>query len=46
MEKVASTVMFPCKYSSGGCGLSLLHTEKVKFNAILTSTLNDNSAFG
>ena len=29
MEKVASTVMFPCKYSSGGCGLTLLHTEKV-----------------
>ena len=29
MEKVASTVMFPCKYSSGGCGVSLLHTEKV-----------------
>ncbi len=29
MEKVASTVMFPCKYSSGGCIISLLHTEKV-----------------
>merc|ERR1712037_773667 len=29
MEKVASTVMFPCKYSSGGCTVSLLHTEKV-----------------
>ena len=29
MEKVASTVMFPCKYSSGGCAVSLLHTEKV-----------------
>ena len=27
--KVASTVMFPCKYSSGGCTVSLLHTEKV-----------------
>ena len=29
MEKVASTVMFPCKYSSGGCGAQLLHTDKV-----------------
>jgi hypothetical protein len=32
MEKVASTVMFPCKYSSGGCIISLLHTEKVRGN--------------
>ena len=30
MEKVASTVLFPCKYSSGGCVITLLHTEKVK----------------
>lgn len=30
MEKVASTVLFPCKYSSGGCGMTLLHTEKVE----------------
>ena len=30
LEKVASTVMFPCKYSSGGCIISLLHTEKVR----------------
>eukprot|EP00088_Acartia_fossae_P051594 TRINITY_DN5797_c0_g1_i2.p1 TRINITY_DN5797_c0_g1~~TRINITY_DN5797_c0_g1_i2.p1 ORF type:complete len:309 (+),score=51.95 TRINITY_DN5797_c0_g1_i2:257-1183(+) len=29
MEKVASTVLFPCKYSSGGCSMTLLHTEKV-----------------
>jgi len=28
MEKVASTVMFPCRYQSSGCGLCLLHTEK------------------
>ncbi|CAG0885805.1 unnamed protein product [Cyprideis torosa] len=28
MEKVASTVMFPCKYASNGCTGSLLHTEK------------------
>jgi hypothetical protein len=28
MEKVASTVMFPCKYSTSGCAVSLLHTEK------------------
>jgi len=30
MEKVASTVMFPCKYSSGGCMVTLLHTEKIE----------------
>ena len=29
MEKVASTVMFPCRYQSSGCGASLLHTEKL-----------------
>ena len=28
MEKVASTVMFPCRYSGSGCVASLLHTEK------------------
>lgn len=28
MEKVATTVMFPCKYSSSGCPVTLLHTEK------------------
>ncbi|XP_021955411.1 E3 ubiquitin-protein ligase SIAH1 [Folsomia candida] len=28
MEKVAGTVLFPCKYSSNGCGSLLLHTEK------------------
>jgi E3 ubiquitin-protein ligase SIAH1 len=28
MEKVARTVMFPCKYSPSGCAVSLLHTEK------------------
>ncbi|XP_014675052.1 PREDICTED: E3 ubiquitin-protein ligase SIAH1-like isoform X2 [Priapulus caudatus] len=28
MEKVASSVMFPCKYQSSGCTVSLLHTEK------------------
>lgn len=28
MEKVASTVLFPCKYASGGCTLTLLHTDK------------------
>ncbi|KAK3104126.1 hypothetical protein FSP39_024624 [Pinctada imbricata] len=28
MEKVASTVMFPCKYSSSGCPITLLHTDK------------------
>lgn len=28
MEKVASAVLFPCKYASTGCSLSLHHTEK------------------
>lgn len=30
MEKVASTVLFPCKYSSSGCSMSLLHTQKTE----------------
>ncbi|XP_022248421.1 E3 ubiquitin-protein ligase Siah1-like isoform X3 [Limulus polyphemus] len=28
MEKVASTVMFPCKYFASGCNAQLLHTDK------------------
>jgi E3 ubiquitin-protein ligase SIAH1 len=28
MEKVASTVVFPCKYAGNGCASLLLHTEK------------------
>ncbi|GFR31111.1 e3 ubiquitin-protein ligase SIAH1 [Trichonephila clavata] len=28
MEKVATTVFFPCKYSSSGCKQQLMHTEK------------------
>lgn len=28
MEKVAGNVMFPCKYSTSGCTVSLVHTEK------------------
>ena len=28
MEKVANTVMFPCKYNGVGCSVTLLHTEK------------------
>ena len=28
MEKVAETVRFPCKYSSSGCTLRMLHGEK------------------
>ena len=28
MEKLASTVKFPCRYQSSGCGLSLLLTKK------------------
>ena len=38
MEKVASTVLFPCKYSSGGCVITLLHTEKV-FRPYLNKTV-------
>jgi E3 ubiquitin-protein ligase SIAH1 len=28
MEQIATTVMFPCKYSTSSCVVSLLHTEK------------------
>ena len=42
MEKVASTVMFPCKYSSGGCGAQLLHTDKV---SVKTQDTCNNSPF-
>ena len=28
MEKLATTMMFPCKYSSSGCAISLLYTDK------------------
>ncbi|KAF7989815.1 hypothetical protein HCN44_008489 [Aphidius gifuensis] len=28
MEKVASNVMFPCKYSTSGCTVSMVHIEK------------------
>ena len=28
MEKVASNVMFPCKYSTSGCAVALMHTDK------------------
>jgi len=28
MEKVASTVLFPCKYATSGCLSAMLHTEK------------------
>ena len=28
MEKVATTIFFPCKYSQNGCHQRLLHTEK------------------
>ncbi|XP_064634463.1 E3 ubiquitin-protein ligase SIAH1A-like [Lineus longissimus] len=30
MEKVASTVMFPCKFSTTGCPVTLLHTDKTE----------------
>lgn len=29
MEKLAMTMMFPCKYSSSGCTETLMHTNKV-----------------
>jgi len=28
MEKVAGQVMFPCRYSSSGCTVTLMHTQK------------------
>jgi len=28
MEKVASTVLFPCKFSTSGCQFTMLHTDK------------------
>lgn len=28
MEKVASTVLFPCKFATSGCQYTMLHTEK------------------
>ncbi|XP_038001708.1 E3 ubiquitin-protein ligase SIAH2 [Motacilla alba alba] len=34
MEKVASAVLFPCKYATAGCSLTLHHTEKPKHEAI------------
>ncbi|NXU67855.1 SIAH2 ligase, partial [Horornis vulcanius] len=34
MEKVASAVLFPCKYATTGCSLTLHHTEKPKHEAI------------
>lgn len=29
LEKIANTVLFPCKYASTGCPLQLVHTDKV-----------------
>ncbi|XP_071441311.1 E3 ubiquitin-protein ligase Siah1-like isoform X1 [Hetaerina americana] len=34
MEKVASTVLFPCKFASSGCQLSFLHTEKIEHEEV------------
>ncbi|NWS83524.1 SIAH2 ligase, partial [Toxostoma redivivum] len=33
MEKVASAVLFPCKYATTGCSLTLHHTEKPNHEA-------------
>ena len=30
MEKVASNVLFPCKYVNSGCMSTFLHTEKTE----------------
>lgn len=30
MEKVANSVLFPCKYASSGCEITLPHTEKAE----------------
>ena len=34
MEKVASQVMFPCKYSNSGCPITLQHTDKTDHEEI------------
>lgn len=34
MEKVASTVMFPCKFSTSGCEHLFHHTEKAEHEEI------------
>ena len=30
MEKVADTILFPCKYQNNGCQLSLIHKNKLE----------------
>ena len=30
MEKVANSVLFPCKYASSGCEVTLPHTDKAE----------------
>jgi E3 ubiquitin-protein ligase SIAH1 len=30
MEKVADTIVFPCKYQTNGCLLSLMHKHKLE----------------
>lgn len=30
MEKVANSVLFPCKYASSGCEVTLPHTDKTE----------------
>jgi hypothetical protein len=30
MEKVADTILFPCKYQTNGCLLSLMHKHKLE----------------
>lgn len=30
MEKVADTIMFPCKYQTNGCHVNLIHKHKLE----------------
>jgi hypothetical protein len=30
MEKVADTILFPCKYQTNGCLLNLMHKHKLE----------------
>jgi E3 ubiquitin-protein ligase SIAH1 len=30
MEKVADTILFPCKYQTNGCVLNLMHKHKLE----------------
>lgn len=37
MERVANSVLFPCKYASSGCEITLPHTEKADHEELCVS---------